>query len=59
MNLDWKSLAKFSQTCTSLRCTGLSGVHQIVFGAQAGPTANSLLSGISKGAAAKIHRTVW
>jgi hypothetical protein len=25
-----------NQTCTSLQCTGLSGVHQTVFGAQAG-----------------------
>jgi hypothetical protein len=25
---NWRSLAKASQTCTSLRCTGLSGVHQ-------------------------------
>jgi hypothetical protein len=40
----------FSQISTSLRRTGLSG-------AQAGPVANSLLSGKSEGAAAKIHRT--
>jgi hypothetical protein len=33
---DWRSLAKSSQTCTSLRCTGLSGVHRAVSGAQAG-----------------------
>jgi hypothetical protein len=32
---DWRSLAKSSQTCTSLRCTGLSGVHRTVSGAQA------------------------
>jgi hypothetical protein len=42
MKLDWRSLAKSSQTCTSLRCTGMSG-------AQAGPAANSLLSGIGEG----------
>jgi hypothetical protein len=34
--LDWRSLATPSQTCTSLRCTGLSGVHWTVSGAQAG-----------------------
>jgi hypothetical protein len=27
MKLDWRSLAKSSQTCTSLRCTRLFGVH--------------------------------
>jgi hypothetical protein len=48
-------LAKSSQTCTSLRCTGLSGVS----GAQAGPTANSLLSRIGEGTVAKNHQTVW
>ena len=36
MRLDWRSLAKSSQTCTSLRCTGLSSVHRTVSGAQAG-----------------------
>jgi hypothetical protein len=36
MRLDWRSLAQGSQTCTSLRCTGLSGVHRTVSGAQAG-----------------------
>jgi hypothetical protein len=30
MKLDWSSLAMYSQTCTSLRCTGLSGVHWTV-----------------------------
>jgi hypothetical protein len=58
MRLDWRSLAKSSQTCTSLRCTGLSGVHRTVSGAQDGSATNSLLSGIVEGAAAKIHRTV-
>ena len=29
-------MKKFGQTCTSLGSTGLSGVHQIVSGAQAG-----------------------
>jgi hypothetical protein len=28
MRLNWRSLAKSSQTCTSLWCTGLSGVHR-------------------------------
>jgi hypothetical protein len=58
MKLDWRSLAKSNQTSTSLRYTGLSGVHRIVSGAQAGPAANSLLSGISEGIVAKNHRTV-
>jgi hypothetical protein len=44
-------LDEFSQTSTSLWCTGLSG-------AQAGPTTNSSLLGKSNGTAAKIHRTV-
>jgi hypothetical protein len=56
--LDWRSLAKYNKTCTNLWCTGLSGVHRTVSGAQAGSVVNSLLSGIAKGAAAKIHRTV-
>jgi hypothetical protein len=58
MRLDWRSLAKSSQTCTSLRCTGLSGVHRIVSDAQAGAATNSLLSGIAKDTLAKIHWTV-
>jgi hypothetical protein len=33
---NWRSLAKSSQTCTSLRCTGLSDVHWTVSGAQVG-----------------------
>jgi hypothetical protein len=36
MRLDWRSLAKSSQTCTSLWCTGLSGVHRTVSGAHSG-----------------------
>jgi hypothetical protein len=32
--LDWRSLAKSSQTCTSLWCTGLSGVHRTVSSAR-------------------------
>jgi hypothetical protein len=44
-------LAEFSQTSTSLWCTGLSG-------AQAGPATNSSLSGKRNGVATKIHRTV-
>jgi hypothetical protein len=34
-------------------------VHRTVSGAQAGPATNSSLSGKSKGATAKNHRTVW
>jgi hypothetical protein len=56
--IEWKSLAKASKTCTSLWCTGLSGVHQIVSGAQAGAPANWPLSGKTLGAATKIHWTV-
>jgi hypothetical protein len=48
MRLDWRSFAKSSQTCTSLRCTRLSR-------AQAGSTTNSLLSGIAEDVLAKIH----
>jgi hypothetical protein len=51
-------LIKSSQTCTSLRCTGLSTVHRTVSGAQAGSAAKSLLSGISEGTVAKNHRTI-
>jgi hypothetical protein len=49
---------KSSQTCTSLQCTRLSGMHRTVSGAQAGPAANLLLSGIDEGVVAKNHRTV-
>jgi hypothetical protein len=58
MRLNWRSLAKYSQIYTSLRCTELSGVHQTVSDAQAGSVVNSLLSGITEGAVAKIHWTV-
>jgi hypothetical protein len=44
-------LAQGSKTCTSLRCTGLSG-------AQAGAPVNRPLSGKQKGITAIIHRTV-
>jgi hypothetical protein len=54
MKLDWRSLAKSSQTCTSLRCTGLSSVHRTVSGAQAGSAAKLPLSGIGEGVVAKI-----
>jgi hypothetical protein len=47
-------LAKSSQTCTSLQCTGLSSAHRTVSGAQAGSAANLLLSRIGKGAETKI-----
>jgi hypothetical protein len=53
------SLAKASQTCTSLRCIGLSGVHRTVCGAQAGAPASWPLSGKVVGTTTKIHRTVW
>jgi hypothetical protein len=59
MRLDWRSLAKSSQTCISLRCTRLSGVHRTVSDAHAGSKTNSLLLGIVEGAAAKTHRSVW
>jgi hypothetical protein len=42
---DWRSLAQSSQTCTSLRCTGLSSVHPTVSGAQIGALANRSLLG--------------
>jgi hypothetical protein len=51
MRLDWRSLAELSQTCTSLRCTRLSG-------AKVGAVTNSLFKGIAKDAMAKIHWTV-
>jgi hypothetical protein len=34
MRLDWRSLAKYNQTCTSLRYIGLSGVHRTLSGAR-------------------------
>ena len=49
LRVDWRSLAKSSQKSTSLRCTGLSGAHRIVSGAQAGSTTNSSLSRIRRG----------
>jgi hypothetical protein len=55
MRLDWRNLAKSSQTCTSLRCTGLSSVHRTVFGAQAGARDELAALGKSWGAAAIIH----
>jgi hypothetical protein len=47
----WTSFAQASQTCTSLRCTGLSsaGLAHLV---------NRALLGKSQGTAAIIHRTV-
>jgi hypothetical protein len=39
-----EDLAEFSQTRTSMWCTGLSGVHGTVSGAQAGPATNLSLS---------------
>jgi hypothetical protein len=49
MRLDWRSLAKSSRTCTSLRCTTLSSMHQTMSGAQAGKVT---------GVMAIIHQTV-
>jgi hypothetical protein len=48
---DWRSLAKSSQTCTSLWCTRLSG-------SQAGASVNWLLSEKVGGAASIIHWTI-
>jgi hypothetical protein len=56
---NWRSLAKASQTCTSLRCTELSSVHRTVSSALAGTQVNSPLSEKADDAMAKIHRTVW
>jgi hypothetical protein len=53
MRLDWRSLAKSSQTCTSLRCTRLSGVHRTLAQQQTRCSRK-----IAEGAVAKIHRTV-
>jgi hypothetical protein len=43
--LNWRSLAKASQSCISLWCTRLSDVHRTVSGAQAGAPVNRPLSG--------------
>ena len=56
---NWRSLAKSSQTCTSLWCTGLSGVHRIVSGARMACPVNMPLLGKGRGAVAKIHRIFW
>jgi hypothetical protein len=53
MRLDWRSLAKSSQTCTSLRCTEQRLVPRLAH------ATNSLLSRKVGGVAAIIHRTVW
>jgi hypothetical protein len=52
---NWLCSAKRVPACGAPDCPV---VHQIVSGAQAGPAANSSLSGKSKGAVAKIHWTV-
>jgi hypothetical protein len=44
--------------CTSLRRTGLSGVHRTVFGAQASAPNELAALGKTKSSTAKIHRTV-
>jgi hypothetical protein len=51
-------VAESSQSCASLQCTRLSGVHRTLSGAQAGSAAKSLLSGIGGGDVAKNHQTV-
>jgi hypothetical protein len=53
-----RSLAETSQTCTTLRCTGLSDVHETVSGAQAGALSELATLGKTLGAATIIHRTV-
>jgi hypothetical protein len=50
--LDWRSLAKSSQTCTRLRCTGQCPVLRLA------RSANWLLSGKVGRVAAIIHQTV-
>jgi hypothetical protein len=50
--LEWRSLAKFDQTCTRLGCTGQCPVPRLA------KPVNRLLSGIRRGVAAIIHRTV-
>jgi hypothetical protein len=45
--INWRSLAKSSQTCTSLWCTGLSDVHRIVSSARLMHSVNKPLSGKS------------
>jgi hypothetical protein len=51
-------LAKASQTCTSLRCTGLSSVHRTMYDAQAGALSELAALGKIQGATTIIHRTV-
>jgi hypothetical protein len=53
-----RSLAETSQTCTTLRCTGLSDVHETVFGAQAGALSELATLGKTLDTATIIHRTV-
>jgi hypothetical protein len=47
-----------SQDCTSLRCTGLSGVHRTMSSAQAGAPNELAALGKMQSTVAKIHRTV-
>jgi hypothetical protein len=54
--LYWRSLAAPNQTCTSHRCTELSGAQAVLRLAR---PVNWLLSGKVEGATAKIHRIVW
>jgi hypothetical protein len=51
-------LAKTSQVVAACGAPDCPVVHRTVSGAQAGPPANLLLSGIGEGVVAKIHRTV-
>jgi hypothetical protein len=52
MRLDWRSLAKSSQSCTSLQCTGQCAVHRLV------QQRTRCSQEIAEGAATKIHWTV-
>jgi hypothetical protein len=53
---NWLCSAKPAPACGASDCPV---VHKTVSGAQAGSTANSLLSGKSGGVVVKIHRIVW
>jgi hypothetical protein len=46
------------QICTSLRRTGLSHVHQTVFGAQAGAPSELVALGKTQRSSTKIHQTI-
>ena len=56
---DWRSFAKSSQTCNSLRCTRLSGVHWTMFDAQSSAPSEQVALKKNSMRPAIIHRTVW